>query len=48
MSPDLVAAFIEMQKAAIKFRLSEDSDFEAASKEGAPNPNEQFEFLRKL
>lgn len=48
MSPELVSAYFEMQKAAIKFRLSEDSDFEAANKEGAPNPKEQFEYLRKL
>lgn len=48
MSPDLVSAFLEMQRAAIKFRLSEDSDFEAAVKPGASNSAEQFEYLKKL
>ena len=48
MSPELVSAYFDMQKAAIKFRLSEDSDYEAATKDNAPNPKEQFEYLRKL
>lgn len=48
MSPDLVGAFLEMQRAAIKFRLSEDSDFEAAVQPGAPNSAEQFQYLKKL
>lgn len=45
---ELVLAFLKMQKAAIKFRLSEDEDFIAASASGSTLNPGQFENLKKL
>lgn len=41
MPPELVHAYLQMQLDCIKFRLAEDTDFEAAEKD-------QFSNLKKL
>ena len=45
---DLVNAFLDMQESCIKFRLSEDSDFQVSQAGGTPDIDEQFSGLKKL
>lgn len=46
--PELVKAYVDLQKSAIKFRISEDADYKIANQPNAQNPKEQFESLKKL
>ena len=45
---DLIRAWVEMQRSAVKFRLSQDEDYEELKKDGAPNPAGMTANLKKL
>jgi hypothetical protein len=45
---EFVKAYLNMQLKCIKFRLSEDEDYQKATEPGAPNNPNQFANLRKL
>ena len=45
---DLIKAWVEMQRSAVKFRLSQDEDYEELRNDNAPNPAGMTANLKKL